>query len=103
MPALPPALDKLASLLARLPGIGERSATRLAFHVLSEPGGYASELARALDGLETSVTFCEDCHMVAESGLCKVWKSATSSLSNHGPKCLRQNGYGETWGGLATY
>ncbi|MDP6942550.1 MAG: recombination mediator RecR [Myxococcota bacterium] len=72
MPALPPALDKLAALLARLPGIGERSATRLAFHILSEPAGYAAELARALDGLGTSVGFCEDCHMVAEQGLCKV-------------------------------
>jgi len=72
MPALPPALDKLASLLARLPGIGERSATRLAFHILSEPGGYASELARSLDGLGEAVGFCEACHMVAESAECKV-------------------------------
>ncbi len=72
MPALPPALDKLASLLARLPGIGERSATRLAFHILSEPGGYASELARSLDSLGESVGFCEDCHMVAETTQCKV-------------------------------
>jgi recombination protein RecR len=72
VPTLPPALDKLASLLARLPGIGERSATRLAFYILSEPGGYASELARSLDGLGESVGFCEDCHMVAESARCRV-------------------------------
>ena len=85
MPALPPALDKLASLLARLPGIGERSATRLAFHVLSEPGGYASELARALDGLESSVSFCEDCHMVAESALCKVCRDPGRDAS---PLCI---------------
>ncbi len=72
MPTLPPALDKLAALLARLPGIGERSATRLAFHILSEPRGYATELSRALDGLGTSVGFCDDCHMVAEGADCKV-------------------------------
>jgi len=69
---LPPALDKLASLLARLPGIGERSATRLAFHVLSEPAGYAEELSSALSELSDSVGFCEACHNIAEDTLCKV-------------------------------
>lgn len=69
---LPPALDKLASLLARLPGIGERSATRLAFHVLSEAEGYADALSRALSELSDSVGFCEACHNIAEDALCKV-------------------------------
>ena len=72
MSVLPPALDKLASLLARLPGIGERSATRLAFHVLSEPAGYAEELSSALSDLSASVGFCEACHNIAEDTLCKV-------------------------------
>ena len=72
MSVLPPALDKLASLLARLPGIGERSATRLAFHVLSEPAGYAEELSSALSELSDSVGFCEACHNIAEDTLCKV-------------------------------
>ena len=72
MSVLPPALDKLASLLARLPGIGERSAMRLAFHVLSEPEDYAKELSSALASLGDSVTFCEACHNIAEAELCRV-------------------------------
>jgi recombination protein RecR len=73
---LPPALDKLASLLARLPGIGERSATRLAFHVLSEPPGYAEALSQALADLSASVGFCEACHNIAEASLCRVCRDA---------------------------
>ena len=85
MATLPPALDKLASLLARLPGVGERSATRLAFHILSEPRDYAASLAKALTELETSVRFCEDCHMVAESRLCKVCRDPGRDPS---PLCI---------------
>lgn len=76
MSVLPPALDKLASLLARLPGIGERSATRLAFHVLSEPPSYAEALSQALADLSASVGFCEDCHNIAEASLCRVCRDA---------------------------
>ena len=78
---LPPALDKLASLLARLPGIGERSATRLAFHVLSEPAGYAAELSNALSELNDSVGFCEACHNLAEDLLCKVCRDPVRDAS----------------------
>lgn len=72
MPALPPALEKLVALLSRLPGIGERSATRLAFHVLSQPEAYARDLARALDDVREHVGFCRDCHTVAEKDLCRL-------------------------------
>ncbi len=72
MGVLPPALDKLASLLARLPGVGERSAVRLAFHILSEPQDYAESLAQALNDLSRSVGFCEVCHNIAEGPRCRV-------------------------------
>ena len=72
MASLPTALEKLVAMIARLPGIGERSATRLAFHILSEPGDYATELARALDGVVERVAFCRECHHIAEGELCKV-------------------------------
>ncbi len=77
MSVLPPALDKLASLLARLPGIGERSATRLAFHILGEPEGYAAELSRSLAELGDAVGFCESCHNIAETDLCKVCRDGS--------------------------
>lgn len=80
MSVLPPALDKLASLLARLPGIGERSATRLAFHILGEPAGYAAELSRSLAELGETVGFCEACHNIAETALCKVCRDGSRDV-----------------------
>ena len=77
MSVLPPALDKLASLLARLPGIGERSAMRLAFHVLSEPEEYAKELSSAFGTLGDSVAFCSACHNIAEGERCRVCDDPT--------------------------
>ena len=77
MASLPVALDKLVALIARLPGIGERTATRLAFHVLSEPGDYATELARALDGVVERIDFCTRCHHIAEGPLCGVCQDNT--------------------------
>lgn len=52
---------ELVELLARLPGIGERSATRLAFHILSVDPGYADALGKALDHLHERVKRCELC------------------------------------------
>ncbi|MCB9728104.1 MAG: recombination protein RecR [Deltaproteobacteria bacterium] len=69
---MPQALEKLVSLLARLPGIGERSATRLAFYMLSQPESYARELSGALVELVERVHFCVDCHMVAEGERCTI-------------------------------
>lgn len=74
---LPPALDKLATLLSRLPGVGRRSATRYAFHILGEPPDYARALSRALDDVLAHVRFCASCHALMEDhpsgecGLCR--------------------------------
>jgi recombination protein RecR len=74
---LPIALEKLVSLLARLPGIGERSATRLAFFILSQPESYARDLSGALVELVTRVRFCVDCHMVSEAERCAICEDPT--------------------------
>jgi recombination protein RecR len=54
-------IQELVRLFARLPGIGERSATRLAFHVLGLDASYAKSLARALDTLHERVKRCSVC------------------------------------------
>lgn len=72
MNALPPALDKLATLLSRLPGVGKRSAMRWAFHVLGQPSTYAESLSRALSELFEHVGFCERCFALAEDARCAV-------------------------------
>ena len=77
MSALPPGLEQLVILLSRLPGIGERSATRLAFFILSQGEEYTSSLSRVLGNLTTSVGFCEACHMLSEDPLCQICSDPT--------------------------
>jgi recombination protein RecR len=72
MPALPPAFDKLVTLLSRLPGIGQRSATRLAFFIIAEPGNYASALGKTLVEAVDHVRYCADCHTLTEDELCSL-------------------------------
>ncbi len=77
MPVLPPAVDKLATLLSRLPGVGTRTATRYAFFVLSEPDDYARSLGQALDDVLEHVRFCRHCHALSERQLCDVCADPT--------------------------
>ncbi len=69
---LPEALDQLSALLARLPGVGKRSALRLAFHILSRPREEAQQLSASLTGLHESVGFCERCGHLAGQALCDI-------------------------------
>ena len=69
---LPEALDTVAALLGRLPGIGKRSALRLAFHVLERPQEEAQQLAEALTGLHSAVRFCDRCGHLASAELCEI-------------------------------
>ncbi len=72
MSLLPASLERLIVLLSRLPGIGERTATRLAFAALAEGDEYLGDLARALDEATEKITYCKSCHMLAESELCRI-------------------------------
>lgn len=65
---LPLPLERLATLLARLPGVGERSAQRLALHVLKQDAAFARALAEALAGLHEAVRFCPRCHHLSDAG-----------------------------------
>ncbi len=54
-------IARLSLLLARLPGVGEKTAQRLAFHILESPREYARELSQALLALEHEVRLCSRC------------------------------------------
>jgi recombination protein RecR len=68
----PDALQELGGLLARLPGIGERTAQRLAFHMLGQPPGYAAELGRVIAQLHARVQRCGRCGNFCEGPLCRI-------------------------------
>jgi len=66
------ALDTLVSELARLPGIGRKTAQRLAYHLLQQPPERLGALARALEVVRERVRPCEDCGQPTEDALCAI-------------------------------
>jgi recombination protein RecR len=69
---LTPAVETLVAQLTRLPGIGTRTAQRLAFHILSAPKDEALQLADAIRDVKERVRFCVDCGNLTEEERCAV-------------------------------
>jgi recombination protein RecR len=66
----PDPLNLLVARLARLPGIGEKTAQRLAFYILRAPPEFARELAGAIAEVVDKVRLCTRCFALTESDLC---------------------------------
>jgi len=66
------ALDGLIEALRRLPGVGLKSAQRLAFHLLQHDRDGARRLAQALDNAVTRMRHCERCHTFTEGEVCST-------------------------------
>lgn len=75
MEYFPAPLEKLVEQFARLPGIGSKSAQRLAFHVLGLPESEAKEFADAILDAKHSVTCCPVCQNFTAGGLCLICSS----------------------------
>ena len=69
---LSPAVENLVTQLTKLPGIGRRTAQRLAFHLLSARAEDALELARSIEEVKARVRFCQECGNLTEEELCAV-------------------------------
>jgi recombination protein RecR len=65
-------IDDLASELAKLPGIGRKTALRLTYHLLKQPAEQSRRLAEALTSLSERVHPCERCFNLTESELCAI-------------------------------
>ncbi len=69
----PAPLQAVVDELGRFPGVGPKSAQRIAFWLLRQPAEDVARLARSLDDVKTKLTLCERCCNVAESGgLCPI-------------------------------
>jgi recombination protein RecR len=68
---LTPAVDNLVTQLARLPGVGQRTAHRLAFHLLRVPSEDAMALSDAIREVKERIGFCEECFNLAEGDRCR--------------------------------
>src|SRR5439155_4469665 len=71
-----PSVENLVAQLTRLPGIGSRTAQRLAFHILQRPKDEALALAAALEEVKERVRFCRDCGNLTEEELCGICRDA---------------------------
>ena len=69
---LSPSVDNLVAQLTRLPGIGSRTAQRLAFHLLSAQKDEALALAAAIEDVKERVRFCRECGNLTEEEVCAI-------------------------------
>jgi len=76
VPQLPEPLERLISELSRLPGVGPKTAQRLAFHLLRADRHRAESLAQAIVDMKLRIGFCERCYNIAEGSLCAICSSA---------------------------
>ena len=72
MEYFPAPLEKLVEQFARLPGVGHKSAQRLAFYVLSLPEQEAQAFADAIMDAKRNVTLCPVCQNLTAGGLCPI-------------------------------
>ncbi len=77
MAEYPPSLERLLHELEKLPGIGPRTAQRLAFHLLKQPTETSKALASALVEARTKLHPCRDCFNLTEETLCRICTQAT--------------------------
>ena len=83
MPVLPPPVQNLITALERLPGIGPKSASRLAFYLLRAPAEISGQLAEALLKLKSSTALCQICFNIslAEQPICEICASSRRDAS----------------------
>ncbi|HXI95407.1 MAG TPA: recombination mediator RecR [Candidatus Acidoferrum sp.] len=75
MPQLPEPLERLITELSRLPGVGPKTAQRLAFHLLRADRQRADSLAQAIADVKARIGYCERCYNISEGGLCMICAS----------------------------
>ena len=75
MPQLPEPLERLITELSRLPGVGPKTAQRLAFHLLRAERVRADALAQAIEDVKARIGYCSRCYNISEGGLCAICAS----------------------------
>ena len=70
-----PSLDRLSQIISRLPGIGGRTATRLALYLFESDKEYLDEFAKALSSLHENIKLCSKCYSLSEENICPICSS----------------------------
>lgn len=83
--SLPPSVTRLIDAFAQLPGIGPKSASRLAYYLLRQPAETSQELAEALRGLKAQTRLCSECMNITEADPCPL---CADSARDRGVLCV---------------
>lgn len=78
-------LENAVEEISQLPGIGKRTALRLALHMLKTPNSQTEALARSLSDLVNKINYCKKCHSICNDILCEV---CASPLRNQSLICV---------------
>ncbi|MCI6043439.1 recombination mediator RecR [bacterium] len=73
-------INKLIEQLSRLPGIGTKSAQRLAFHIINMPQEQVEQLAGAMTSARSNVRYCKECFTLTDQDVCPI---CANSKRNH--------------------
>ena len=68
-------INKLIEEFASLPGVGSKSAQRLAFHIINMPPGHAERFARAIIDAKEHVCYCKNCFTLTDQEICPICKN----------------------------
>lgn len=81
-------INKLIEDLSRLPGIGSKSAQRLAFHIINMPKEQVDQLSASIKEAKDKVCYCKECHTITDRELCPI---CSSNKRNHGQIMVVEN------------
>ncbi len=78
-------LENAVTQLSRLPGVGRKTALRLALHLLRQDENIAIELGNAVINLRKGVVYCKECHNISETEFCPI---CADNLRDHTTVCV---------------
>ncbi len=81
-------IKKVVNLMARLPGIGEKSATRITFALLAKEKEYAYQLSESIQHLVERITLCSTCYNLTEKNPCSI---CSNPKRDHSIICVVEN------------
>mgnify|MGYP003292101548 CR=1 FL=1 len=82
------ALQDAVEALGSLPGVGQRSALRLALHLLKQPKENIRHFAASIEGLSDNVQYCSTCMMISDSQTCSI---CSDHSRDHSTICVVEN------------
>ncbi|MBK54231.1 MAG: recombination protein RecR [Candidatus Marinimicrobia bacterium] len=82
MNSFPESLNNLIDEFSRFPGIGKKTAQRMAFYILNSSKSHAYDLSEAVLNLKSKIRFCEKCYGISEDAVCSICSDARRDVNS---------------------